>query len=149
MQRRANDLQKLVNQEARAVIDCYRTTNQGVLSMESGLRSAAAQLENRQRRFGLRLLSLPQGSQAGNLVGAASDIGKWLESVIGYSGRLAKTILLETSKALEADTVVEDDKDWAKKEAEKNRPGLPLSIDWSRLDCGATGYAVVWRRGAS
>jgi len=29
--------------------------------MESGIRAAAAQLENRQRRFGLRLLSLPQG----------------------------------------------------------------------------------------
>jgi hypothetical protein len=49
-------------------------TNLGALAMESGLRPAAAQLENRQRRYGLRLLSLPQGSQAREVVGAASVI---------------------------------------------------------------------------
>jgi len=36
----------------------------GALSMESG-----AQLGNRQRRFGLRLLSLPQGDQAREIIG--------------------------------------------------------------------------------
>jgi hypothetical protein len=39
---RVNDLQKLVNHEARVVTGCVRTTNLGVLSMESGLRPAAA-----------------------------------------------------------------------------------------------------------
>jgi hypothetical protein len=34
------------------------------LVMKSGLRPAAAQLENRRWRFGLRLLSLPDGDQA-------------------------------------------------------------------------------------
>ena len=59
----ANDLRLvlLVNQEAGGTTGCFRTTNLGVLSMESGLRLAAEQLENRQRRFRLRLLSLPQG----------------------------------------------------------------------------------------
>jgi hypothetical protein len=71
-------------------------------------------------------------------VGAASDIGTRLESVIGYSGRTEKTVLLETSVPLEADTVVEDE-DLAKKEAEKDRPGLTLFTDGSQLDCGATG----------
>ena len=33
-------------------------------AVESGLRGAVTQLENRRRRFGLRLLSLPQGDQA-------------------------------------------------------------------------------------
>jgi len=67
---RANELQLLVNQEARAITDCFRTTNLGALSMESGLRAAKAQLENRQPRFGLRLLSLPEGDQAREVVGA-------------------------------------------------------------------------------
>jgi hypothetical protein len=44
--------------------------------MESGLRLAAARLENRQRRFGPRLLSLPQSDQAREVVGAASGIGQ-------------------------------------------------------------------------
>jgi len=39
--------------------------------MESGLRAASTQLENRQRRFGLRLLSLPQGDQGWEVVGAS------------------------------------------------------------------------------
>jgi len=48
---RANELQLLINQEARATTGCFRTTNLGALSMESGLRAASAQLENRQRRL--------------------------------------------------------------------------------------------------
>ena len=48
---------------SRAVPDFPSTTDVGRL-MESGLRAATAQLENRQRRFGLRLLSLPEGDQA-------------------------------------------------------------------------------------
>jgi len=43
----ANGLQLLVNQEARATTGCFRTTNLGALTMESGLMPAAAQLENR------------------------------------------------------------------------------------------------------
>jgi len=73
---RAKELQLLVNQEARATTGCFRTTNLGALSMESGLRAATAQLENRQRRFGLRLLSLPEGDQAREVVGAPSGIGR-------------------------------------------------------------------------
>ena len=44
----ADELQLLVNQEARATTGCFRTTNLGALSMESGLRAATTQLENRQ-----------------------------------------------------------------------------------------------------
>ena len=35
---RAEDLQRLVNQQARVTTGCFRTTNLGALSMESGLR---------------------------------------------------------------------------------------------------------------
>jgi len=59
-----DELQLLVNQKARATTGCFKTTNLEALSMESSLRAATAQLENRQRRFVIRLLSLPQGDQA-------------------------------------------------------------------------------------
>jgi hypothetical protein len=39
------ELQKHVNQEARAVTGCFQTTNLGALAMEAGIRPAAAQLE--------------------------------------------------------------------------------------------------------
>jgi hypothetical protein len=63
--------------------------------MESGLRPATAQLENRQRRFGLRLLGLLDGDQARELVGAASLIGKRLKNALVHRGRTETTVLLE------------------------------------------------------
>ena len=71
----ADELQLLVNQEARATTGCFRTTNLAALSMESGLRATTAQLENRQRRFGLLLLSLPRRDQGRGIVGARTAIG--------------------------------------------------------------------------
>ena len=84
---RAKELQLLVNQEARATTGCFRTTNLGALSMEAGLRAATAQLENRQRRFGLRLLSLPEGDQAREVVGAPTEIGRRLKNALAYGGQ--------------------------------------------------------------
>jgi len=58
--------------------------NQGALSLESGLRPAAAQLNNRLRRFALRLASLPRGDQARDLIGASdSELGQRLQSFLG------------------------------------------------------------------
>jgi hypothetical protein len=138
-----NDIQKLVNQEGRAVTGCFRTTNLGALAMESGLRAATAQLENRQRRFGLRLLSLPQGSQAREVVGTTSAIGRRLEAALGNTGRTETTILLEEPETLDAETIQQDEAA-AKREAERHRPGLTMFIDGSRLD---SGYAVAWQNG--
>jgi len=62
--------------------------------MESGLRPAAAQLENRQRRFGLRLLGLPLGDQAREMVGVPTAVGRRLTNALRYSGRMESTVLL-------------------------------------------------------
>ena len=79
---RAEELQLLTNREARATTGAFRMTNLGALLMESGLRPATNQLENRQRRFGLRLLSLPQGAMAREVVGASTAIGKRLSNAL-------------------------------------------------------------------
>ena len=78
---RGKEFQLLVNREARATTGCFRTTSLRALSMESGLRAATAQLENRQRRFGLRLLSLPEGEHAREVVGAPTEIGRRLKKL--------------------------------------------------------------------
>jgi hypothetical protein len=44
---RAEKIQKEVNKQAGAVKGCFQTTSLGALAMESGLRPATAQLENR------------------------------------------------------------------------------------------------------
>ena len=143
---RGEQLQRLVNHEARATTGCFRTTNQGALSMESGLRAATAQLENRQRRFGLRLLSLPQGDQAQGIVGAPTAVGRRLTNALAYAGSTEKTVLLEEPETFDAE-LLQEEEDEDKAEAERTRPGLTMFTDGSRLDDRATGYAVVWKNG--
>ena len=143
---RANELQLLVNQAARATTGCFRTTDLGALSMESGLRATTEQLENRQRRFGLRLLSLPQGGQARKVVGAPTGIGRRLTNALACGGRTESTVLLEEPETLDAELLQQEEAE-AKAEAERIRPGLTMFTDGSRLGGGATGYSVVWRRG--
>ena len=80
-----------VNLETRATIGCFQTTNLRVPSMESELRLATAQLENRQQRLGLRLLSLPEGGQAREVVNTPTAIGRRLTNTPTYAGRVEST----------------------------------------------------------
>jgi len=141
-----DDMQNLVSQEARAVTGCFRTTNLGALMAESGLRPAAPQLENRQRRFAARLISLPQGSEAKKVVGATSRLGKRLGEALEYAGRVEPISLPGKSEKLGVQMIVEE-REKAKEEAKKRRAGLTIFTDGSRIDSGAAGYAVVWKEG--
>jgi len=116
--------------------------------MESGLRAAATRLENWQQRFGLRLLSLPKGDQAREIVGAPTEIGRRLTNALAYAGRVESTVLLEEPETLDAELLQEEEAK-AKAAAEKERPGVTMCTDGSRLDNGAAGYAVVWMHGRS
>ena len=145
---RAGELQRLVNQQARATTGAFRTTNPGALSMESGLRPAANQLENRQRRFGLRLLSLSRGDKAREVVGSRTAIGQRLSTALACTGRTEETVLQEDPETMDAELMQEEEEE-AKKEAEKACPGLTVFTDGSRLEDGAAGYAVAWKRGES
>jgi len=144
---RANDLHLLVNQQARATTGAFRTTNLGALSMESGLRPAGNQLENRQRWFGLRLLSLPQGDRAREVVGARTAMGSRLGNVPNYTWtETEETVQLEEPETFDAE-LIQEEREVAKREAEKTRPGLVMFTDGSRLEDGAAGYAVAWKNG--
>ena len=109
--------------------------------MESGLRAATAQLKNRQRWFKLRLLSLLQGDQAREIVGAQTALGRRLTNTLAYVRRTESTVLLVEPKTLDAELLQE--------ETEKARPGLTIFTDGPRPDDVATGYAVVWKNGQS
>jgi len=147
---RAEELQLLVNQQARATTGAFRTTNLGALSMESGLRPASNQLENRQRRFGLRLLSLPQGDEARKVaIGSSTAIGNRLKTALNHTWTSTEqTVLLEDPEPFNAE-LTQEDREEAKREAEKERQGLVMFTDGSRLEDGAAGYAVVWKNGLS
>jgi len=128
----ANELQLLVNQEACATTGCFRTTNLGDLSMESGLRPAAAQLENRQRRFGLQLLSLSPDDQGRELVDTPTAIGRRLTNALAFSGKMESTVQLEEPETLNAELLQGDEVE-AKSQEEKQRPGLATFTDGSSL----------------
>ena len=93
---RAEDLQRLVNQQARATTGCFRTTNLGALLMESGLRAATAQLENRRRRIALRLLRPPLEEQPQNVVDAPTEpteLGRRHTNALAYTGSTAVLVV--------------------------------------------------------
>jgi len=77
--------------------------------MKSGLRAATPQLENRQRRFGHRLLSLPLGDQARELVRAPTAIGRRLVHALAYAGRMETTVLLEEPETLDAEMMQDEE----------------------------------------
>jgi hypothetical protein len=92
-------------------------TNMGAQTAEAGLRPAVAQLDNRQRRYGLRLLSLPRGSQVGEVLRATEGIGKRLKSALGYAGETEGMVLLGAPEPLDANIVMKERAE-AKAEAE-------------------------------
>jgi len=144
---RADELQLLVNQQARATTGCFRTTNLGALAMESELRPAINQLENRQRRLRQRLLSLPQREEARDIVKVPTTIGKRLAAALENRWTATEeTVLLEDLESFEA-ALIQEERAEAKKEARKERQGLVMYTDGSRLENEAAGYEVVWKNG--
>ena len=92
---------------------------------EASMRPATAQLENRQRRFATRLLTLPQGSEAKKVVGAESELGVRLRSAVGYAGRVERIIMPAKTSKLEAEVIVEG-REEARRAAEQERDGVKI-----------------------
>ena len=143
----AKELQVMVNWEARVTTGCFRTTNQRALVMESGLRPASNQLKNRQRRFGLRLLSLPQAAMAREIVGTQTAIGKRLVSALSYTWTAMEEIVLGSVPLPFEAEVIQEEREKAMEEATAPQPGLTMFTDGSRMEEGATGYAVASKEG--
>ena len=79
-------------------------------------------------------------------MGAGSGIGKRLETALGFAGRVEETVLLGTPETLAAATTVEE-QEKARAEAERPRRGLTRFMDGPRMESGATGYVVAWKKG--
>ena len=80
------------------------------------------------------------------MVGATTEIGRRLKNTLAYGCQTESAVLLEEPATLDAELLQEEEAA-AKVEAERARPGLTTFTDGSRLDNGASGYAVVWKRG--
>ncbi len=62
------EIQKLLNRQARAITGMYRSTPVGPLMSESGLVPAHVLLDYRQRNYAYRLLTLPDGNPAKDIL---------------------------------------------------------------------------------
>jgi len=80
------------------------------------------------------------------VVGAATEIGRRLINALAHGGPTESTVLLEEPETFEEELLQEEEAE-AKAEAERTRPWLTMFTDGSRLDDGAIGYSVVWKRG--
>jgi len=104
--------------------------HEGALSLESGLRPATVQLDNRLRCFALRLASLPRGDQARELIGAAgSALGQRLQSHLGCWNGKEETCLLEVASPLDTSTTIEEAEAAATEAKRTGRPGLCSRTD--------------------
>ena len=80
------------------------------------------------------------------LIGASTAVGRRLANALAYTGRTESTTLLEEPETLDAELLQEEEAE-TKAEAVTSRPGLTMFTDRSRLDDGATSYAVIWKNG--
>jgi len=108
---RANGLQAPANTQARGELQAPRTTNQGELMLEPGLRSAMSLLSGRSVRFAMCLASLPVGGRARKLVGGSwfclytnglnlggGQRGAWALSSRCLSGRIRFSVVVPMAK---------------------------------------------------
>ena len=77
---------------------------------------------------------------------APTEIGRRLKNALAYGGQTERAVLLKEPETLDVELLQEEEAE-AKEEAGKTRPGLTMFTDGSKLDDGATGYSVVWKRG--
>lgn len=74
-------------------VQSLRVTEQGCrLFLEPGIRAATAQPNNRKRRLGLRLLSLPEGDRARERMGTNTAFGTRTAAFPAKPGRTEATV---------------------------------------------------------
>jgi len=64
---RAYEVQVLLNEQGRRITRCFRTTPQGVLMNDAGLRPAVSLLNNRVRWYKLRQIMMPDTQGVGRM----------------------------------------------------------------------------------
>jgi len=64
---RAQEVQKLLNEQGRRVTGCFWTTSQGAQMNDAGLRPAKAMLNNQVRNYKLRQMMIPDSTGGGSM----------------------------------------------------------------------------------
>jgi len=147
----AQEVQKLLNEQGRRVTGCFRTTPQGALMNDAGLRPAKALLNNQVRRHKLRYMMMPDAKGRGRMLEVRRNVLQRVEGIDElipedkpFERRSYERTTLPTEKrCLRGKVIIQDEKQ-ALLEAKLERDGLVFWTDGSRKEDEWVGCAVVW-----
>ena len=169
------EIQKLLNRQGRAITGMYRSTPIAPLMSEAGLIPAKIMLDYRQRRYAYRLLTLPDGHPAKDILPVSLRIGDgsaqpgelpendeiWSlnQKVRTYGQHLARQVSvgfsIDLAEGVEPGLhlkpaeflgkIIIHEAKVAIKEAQEDRSDLTLWSDGSKGESGGAGAAVVWK----
>jgi len=149
---RAQEVQKLLNEQGRRVTGCFRTTPQGALMNDAGLRLAKALLNNRVRRYKLRQLMMPDAQGGGRMLEVRRNVLQRVEGIDElipddkpFERRSYERTTLPTKKRRLKGEVINQDEEQALREAKLERKGLVLWTVGARKEDEWVGCAVVWK----
>jgi len=149
---RAQEIQKLLNEQGRRVTGCFGTTPQGALMNDAGLRPAKALLNNRVRRYKLRQMMMPDAQGGGSMLEIRRNVLLKVEGIDElipedkpFERRsYERTTLPMEKRRLKGEVIIQDEEQ-ALLEARFERKGLVLSTDGARKEDEWVGCAVVWK----
>ena len=148
---KAQEIQVLLNEQGRRVTGCFRTTPQGVLMNDAGLRPAVALLNSWVRCYKLRQMMMPDAQGGGRILELRRNV---LQRVEGNNQLIMedkpferrsyeRTTLPTENSRLKGKVIIKDEKQ-AMKEAKIEREGLVFWTDGLRKEDEWVGCAVVW-----
>jgi len=145
-------VQRLLNEQGRRVTRCgFRTTPQGVLINDAGLRPAVALLNNRVRQYKLRQMMMPDAQGGGRMLEVRRNVLRRVEGIDElipedkpFERRSYERTTLPTDKRCLKGKVIIQEEEQALKEAKLERDGLVLWTDGSRKEDEWVRCAVVW-----
>jgi hypothetical protein len=113
---KAHEVQMILNEQARRTTGCFRTTPQGALMNEAGLRPANAILNNRVRRYKMRQMMMPDATGGGKMIETQDGVVRRVEGIdelIPEDYPLERrsyewTTLSEDKKRLKGQVIIQD-----------------------------------------
>jgi len=147
---RAQEVQKLLNKQGRRVTGCFRTTPEGALMNDAGLRPAKALLSNQVQRYKLRQMMMPDAEGRGKMLEVQGNV---LQRVEGIDELIPedkpferrsyqRMTLLREKRCLKGKVIIQDEEQ-PMAEAKAERDGLVLWTDGVRKEDEWVGCAVV------
>jgi ribonuclease HI len=151
---KAQEVQRILNEQGRRVTGCFGTTPQGVLMNDAGLRPANAILNNQLSRYKIRQMMMSDASGGGRMLEMEGNVVHRVEGIDELIPedyplewrRYEGTTLPEVKKRLQGQVIIQDEEQ-ALEEVKKERDGLVMWTDGSRKEDEWVGCAVVWEEG--